>query len=167
MGASGSHLLIAGDGPARSRIEAMFGGGALAPTPALPRFAGEGVLILGQQSSSDLTALYAAADLMVWPAVNEAYGMALLEAQAAGLPVVAGRTGGVPDVVRDGMTGLLPPVGDVEAFAAAVRALLGDPGKRRRFGEAARRIAAAEHDLTNAVEVLDVAVRRAARKGNP
>ncbi|ALJ33962.1 glycosyltransferase [Azospirillum brasilense] len=167
VGASGSHLLIAGDGPARSRIEAMFGGGALAPTPALPRFAGEGVLILGQQSSSDLTALYAAADLMVWPAVNEAYGMALLEAQAAGLPVVAGRTGGVPDVVRDGMTGLLPPVGDVEAFAAAVRALLGDPGKRRRFGEAARRIAAAEHDLTNAVEVLDVAVRRAARKGNP
>ncbi|MBK3773631.1 glycosyltransferase, partial [Azospirillum brasilense] len=113
-----------------------------------------------------LTALYAAADLMVWPAVNEAYGMALLEAQAAGLPVVAGRTGGVPDVVRDGVTGLLPPVGDAEAFAAAVRALLDDPGKRRRFGEAARRIAVEEHDLSIAVEALDAVVRRAARKGN-
>ena len=166
VGASGPHLLIAGDGPARPRIEALFGGGAPAPTPTLPRWAGEGVLILGQQGSSDLAALYAAADLMVWPAVNEAYGMALLEAQAAGLPVVAGRTGGVPDVVRDGVTGLLPPVGDAEAFGTAVRALLDDPGKRRRFGEAARRIAAAEHDLSNAVEVLDGVVRRAARKGS-
>ncbi|WP_188259829.1 glycosyltransferase family 4 protein [Azospirillum tabaci] len=167
VGASGPHLLIAGDGPARPRIEALFGGGALAPTPTLPRLAGEGVVFLGQQGSDALTALYAAADLMVWPAVNEAYGMALLEAQAAGLPVVAGRTGGVPDVVRDGVTGLLPPVGDAEAFAAAVRALLDDPGKRRHFGEAAHRIAAAEHDLTNAVKVLDGVVRRAARKGSP
>ncbi|WP_345772369.1 glycosyltransferase [Azospirillum baldaniorum] len=130
-------------------------------------WAGEGVLILGQQDSDALAALYAAADLMVWPAVNEAYGMALLEAQAAGLPVVAGRTGGVPDVVRDGVTGLLPPVGDAEAFAAAIRALLDDPGRRRRFGEAARRIAEAEHDLRNAVAVLDGVVRRAARKGSP
>ncbi|AIB13051.1 hypothetical protein ABAZ39_13885 [Azospirillum argentinense] len=187
VGASGSHLLIAGDGPARARIEVMFGGGALAPTPTLPRsrrtegppaasaqtfglresWAGQGVVFLGQQDSDALTALYAAADLMVWPAVNEAYGMALLEAQAAGLPVVAGRTGGVPDVVRDGVTGLLPPVGDAEAFAAAVRALLDDHEKRRCFGEAARRIAEAEHDLTNAMEVLDTVVRCAARKGNP
>ncbi|KAA0682833.1 glycosyltransferase family 4 protein [Roseomonas genomospecies 6] len=161
------HLLIVGDGPARPRIEALFGGGALAPTPTLPRWAGEGVKFLGQQDSSDLAALYAAADLMVWPAVNEAYGMALLEAQAAGLPVVAGRTGGVPDVVRDGVTGLLPPVGDADAFAAAVAMLLGDPGMRRRFGEAARRITASEHDLSIAVEALDAVVRRAARKGSP
>ena len=124
-------------------------------------------MFLDQQSSSDLTALYAAADLMVWPAVNEAYGMALLEAQAAGLPVVAGRTGGVPDVVRDGVTGLLPPVGDAAAFAAAVVTLLGDPGMRRRFGETASRITAAEHDLSIAVEALDAVVRRAARKGSP
>ncbi|MBK3736850.1 glycosyltransferase, partial [Azospirillum brasilense] len=130
-------------------------------------WAGEGVVFLGQQDSDALAALYAAADLMVWPAVNEAYGMALLEAQAAGLPVVAGRTGGVPDVVRDGVTGLLPPVGDGAAFAAAVRALLDDPGRRRRFGGAARRITEAEHDLTNAMEVLDKVVRGAARKGNP
>ncbi|CAO3448921.1 Glycosyltransferase [Azospirillum argentinense] len=167
VGASGSHLLIAGDGPARPRIEAMFGGGALAHTPTLPRWAGEGVLILGQQSSDALAALYAATDLMVWPAVNEAYGMALLEAQAAGLPVVAGCTGGVPDVVRDGVTGLLPPVGDAAAFAAAVRALLDDPERRRRFGEAARRTAAEEHDLNNAMDVLDGVVRRAAWKGSP
>ena len=52
-----------------------------------------------------LPACYAAADLYVWPAVREAYGMAMLEAQAAGLPVVAGREGGVAEVVADGVTG--------------------------------------------------------------
>ena len=59
-----------------------------------------------------LPAIYASADLYLWPAINEAYGMAFLEAQAAGLPVVAGRTGGVPAVVADGVTGVLTPIGD-------------------------------------------------------
>ncbi len=161
-------LLIVGDGPARSRVEAMFRDSARAPTPTLPRFAGEGaVRFLGQQSLPDLAALYAAADLMVWPAVNEAYGMALLEAQAAGLPVVAGRTGGVPDVVREGVGGLLPPVGDAAAFAAAVDSLLRDPGRRRAMGEAARRVAAEDHDFATAVRDLDHLVRRIARTGAP
>ena len=104
---------------------------------------------------------------MVWPAVNEAYGMALLEAQAAGLPVVAGRTGGVPDVVRDGVGGLLTPVGDAVAFAAAVEALLRDPDRRRAMGDAARRVAAEDHDFSTAVRDLDALVRRIARTGAP
>ena len=70
----------------------------------------------------------AAADLYLWPAINEAYGMAFLEAQAAGLPVIAGRTGGVPAVVAADETGLLTPVGDAHAFAAAV----GLPARRSR-----------------------------------
>ncbi|MCW2235496.1 glycosyltransferase family 4 protein [Azospirillum canadense] len=147
------HLLIVGDGPARPRVESLF-----AEMP---------VHVLGQQSLPDLAALYAAADLMVWPAVNEAYGMALLEAQAAGLPVVAGRTGGVPDVVREGVGGLLPPVGDAAAFAAAVESLLRDPDRRRAMGEAARRVAAEEHDFATAVRDLDHLVRRVARTGAP
>ena len=56
-----------------------------------------------------LPGIYAAADLYVWPACNEAYGMALLEAQAAGLPVVAGREGGVPDIVAHGPPGSWSP----------------------------------------------------------
>ncbi|MBP2293917.1 glycosyltransferase family 4 protein [Azospirillum rugosum] len=147
------HLLIVGDGPARPRVESLF--------------AGMLVHFLGQQSLPDLAALYAAADLMVWPAVNEAYGMALLEAQAAGLPVVAGRTGGVPDVVRDGVGGLLPPVGDAAAFAAAALSLLRDPDRRRAMGEAARRVAAEEHDFATAVRDLDTLVRRIAHTGAP
>ena len=59
-------------------------------------------------------------------AVSEAYGMALVEAQAAGLPVVAGREGGVPDIVAEGESGLLAPVGDALSLAVG-RALMANP----------------------------------------
>ncbi|TBR29747.1 MAG: glycosyltransferase, partial [Reyranella sp.] len=104
--------LLVGDGPARTEIE-----GLMAPFGARVRFA-------GAVPRAELPALYAAADLYLWPAINEAYGMAFLEAQAAGLPVVAGRTGGVPAVVADGVTGLLTPIGDAASFATAEVRLL-------------------------------------------
>ena len=63
--------------------------------------------------------------------------MAILEAQAAGLPVVAGRSGGVAAVVRDGETGLLTAPGDATAFAQGLRALLSAPEKRHAMGRAA------------------------------
>lgn len=148
-------LLVVGDGPARPAVEGLFAGME------------ERVRFTGAADPARLAALYAAADLMVWPAVNEAYGMALLEAQATGLPVVAGRTGGVPDVVRDGATGLLVPVGDDGAFAGAIAALLDDEPRRRRFGEAAIRTAAAEHGFADAVDRLDRLVRRIHRRELP
>ena len=77
--------------PGGGEVEAAFESAA----PGRARFAGE----LG---SGDLAAIYAASDLCVWPAVNEAYGMAMLEAQAAGVPVVSRAVRGVPDVVCDG-----------------------------------------------------------------
>lgn len=141
-------LLAVGDGPARAAVAGLYDG------------FGDRVRFTGAVAAEDLAALYAAADLMVWPAVNEAYGMALLEAQAAGLPVVAGRTGGVPDVVRDGVTGLLVPVGDDTALAAAVGSLLDDAERRRIMGGAASRIAAAEHGFAAAAATLDDLVRR-------
>ena len=119
--------LIVGDGPARAEVEAL-----MAPFGPRVRFA-------GAVPHEALPALYAAADLYLWPAINEAYGMAFLEAQAAGLPVVAGRTGGVPAVVADGVTGLLTPIGDAPAFAAAVARLLDDPAERARLATAAAR----------------------------
>ena len=100
--------LLVGDGPARGEIERL-----MAPF-------GERVRFAGVVPHAELPEVYAAADLYLWPAINEAYGMAFLEAQAAGLPVVAGRTGGVPAVVADGVAGILTPVGDAAAFAAAV-----------------------------------------------
>ncbi|HUC71051.1 MAG TPA: glycosyltransferase, partial [Stellaceae bacterium] len=89
-----------------------------------------------------------------WPAVNEAFGMALLEAQASGLPVVAGASGGVAGVVAHELTGLLVAPGEAAAFAAAVRRLLVDCDLRRRFGDAARRRVSARHDLAAAAARL-------------
>ncbi|MGH6954452.1 MAG: glycosyltransferase family 4 protein, partial [Alphaproteobacteria bacterium] len=103
-------LVVAGDGPARAEALA-----ALAPLGS------ERLRHLGTIEHDRLPVLYAACDLFVWPAVGESYGMALLEAQAAGLPVVAGRAGGVPKVVYDGETGILVAPEDALAFAAAVR----------------------------------------------
>ena len=136
-------LLVAGDGPARPEVAALFDG------------LGDRVTWLGETDPAALPAVYAAADLFVWPAVNEAYGMALLEAHAAGLPAVVGRTGGVPEIVRDGITGMLVPVGDVQAFGTAAATFLGAPAGRRRMGEAARRMVAAEHGLDGAARTID------------
>ncbi len=134
--------LLVGDGPARAEIEAL-----MVPFGSRVRFA-------GAVPRAELPALYASADLYLWPAINEAYGMAFLEAQATGLPVVAGRTGGVPAVVADGVTGLLTPVGDAASFAAAVSRLLDAPDERVRLGAAAAARVAAHHDERAAAHAL-------------
>ncbi len=140
-------LLAVGDGPAREAVEAAL--------------AGLDVRYAGAQAPDDVAAFYAAADLCVWPAVNEAYGMALLEAQAAGLPVVAGAAGGVAAIVADGATGLLTPAGDEAAFAEALRGLILDPTRRAAMGVAARAKAAREHGIATAAAILDAELRRA------
>ncbi len=139
--------LLVGDGPARAEIEAL-----MAPLGDRVRFG-------GAVPHEALPALYAGADLYLWPAINEAYGMAFLEAQAAGLPVVAGRTGGVPAVVAHGVSGLLTPVGDAPAFAAAVARLLDAPAERARLAVGARERIAAHHDERAAARALAAALR--------
>lgn len=142
-------LALAGDGPAREAVLARF-------DPARVRH-------LGLVPADAMPSLMAAADLLVWPAVNEAYGMALLEAQAAGLPVVAGTSGGVADIVQDRVTGLVTPPGDPAAFAMAVARLLDDPAWRRTLGAAASRRVAAVHGLSAAAARLDAGLRRLVR----
>jgi len=136
-------LLVAGDGPARAEVEAAFAG-------AIPQRAA----FLGALSLTDVAAAYAAADLCVWPAVNEAYGMALLEAQAAGVPVVSCATRGVPDVVEHGKTGLLAPSGDERSLAGLVRELLLDREKLSRMSAAAVNFAAGERNIESAAVLL-------------
>jgi len=92
--------------------------------------------------------------------INEAFGMALLEAQASALPVVAGNTGGVADIVVPEITGVLVPAGDPVAFAAALGALLRDPVLRRRMGKAARDNVWRDHDLAPAASRLAAALTR-------
>ena len=101
-----------------------------------------------------LGALYARADLFVWPAVNEAYGMVFLEAQAHGCPIVAGNYGGVADAMRDGMTGLLTPPDNDEAFSDAVRCLLTDGDLRHKLSTGAQRFIKRERTLIRAADIL-------------
>ncbi|MEP4378126.1 MAG: glycosyltransferase family 4 protein [Alphaproteobacteria bacterium] len=137
-------LLVAGDGPRRAEIEATLE--AAAPGR---------VRLLGTLQPERLAETYALADILVWPAVDEAFGIALLEAQAAGLPVIAGKARGVPDIVGSGVTGLLPAPGDPDAFAAAVRRLMDDSDLRARMGTAAMRRIGAKFDLPTAAAMLD------------
>jgi len=82
---------------------------------------------------------YLAADVFCLPSLQEGFGIVLLEAMAAGLPIVATRAAAIPEVVPDGEAGLLVPPSDPEALAEALDRLLSDPDLRRRLGEAGRR----------------------------
>lgn len=135
-------LLVVGDGSARREVEAAFEG------------VQERVIWLGEHPPEVLPGVFAACDLLAWPAVNEAYGMVLLEAQAAALPVVAGRYGGVADIVRHGVTGFLSPPEDPGTFAKDLGRLIDSETLRRRMGEAAHLNVARNHDIERAAHVL-------------
>jgi len=142
-------LLVVGDGPARSQVRA-----------ALESAARGRALFLGEVRNRDIAPIYAACDLTVWPAVNEAYGMALLEAQAAGLPVLSCATRGVPDVVIDGETGVLVEDADFDALARALRGLLTDRGRCRKLGQGAAAFVARNRSLEMAADRLSSTLKQ-------
>lgn len=119
-------LLLVGEGPERRRLEGLATDLGLA---AAVRFLG---------SRDDVPRLLAAADLFLLASLTEGLPGVLIEAGLAGVPAVAWDVAGVREVVRDGVTGLVPPYRDEQAFAAAVLRLLGDRAAARRMGAAAR-----------------------------
>lgn len=103
----------------------------------------QAVRLLGFVPDEELPALYNAADLFVldsrrFDLLVEGFGIAIVEASACGLPVIGGRSGGIPEAVRDGETGLLVDPEDPPALAQAISRLLGDDALRRRMGVAGR-----------------------------
>ncbi|MEM9198365.1 MAG: glycosyltransferase family 4 protein [Pseudomonadota bacterium] len=104
----------------------------------------ERVTFAGAQDSDGLNALYAAADIFCLPSRHEGYGMVFAEAMMRGLPVIAARSGAVPDLVPTreaddvGAAGLLVPPGEAPALGAAIEALLRDPMRRGALAAAAR-----------------------------
>ena len=124
--------IVVGDGPDRPAVEDEVRSRGLEPTVEL---AGE---------REDVPEILAGADVFVLSSLSEGLPLSILEAMAAGLPVVASSVGGIPEVVIDGETGLLVPPGDPQSLAAAIERLLADPALRRRLGEAGR-IRVAEH----------------------
>jgi glycosyltransferase involved in cell wall biosynthesis len=93
---------------------------------------------LGWVTGEHKRALLARCTVFVLPSYNEGQPMSVLEAMAAGTPVLSTRTGGVPDAVTDGVNGLLVEAGDVEALSAALSVLLSNEALRRRLGQCAR-----------------------------
>ena len=121
------HLVIVGSG---DRHDALLQQGELAGLSDAVHFLGH---------RDDVEACLAGMDLFVLPSLNEGMGRALIEAMAAGLPVIASRVGGIPAVIRHEQTGLLVPPGDVGALAEALRRLLNRPEWARQLGVAASR----------------------------
>jgi len=111
-----------------------------------------------------MPAAYAAMDIAVHCSVEpEPFGRVVIEAMAAGRPVVAYAMGGPKEIVVDGETGLLVPPGDYEALGRATLALLRDPDRRRELGEAARARVVAHydaHDVARRVEGVFLQVAR-------
>jgi glycosyltransferase involved in cell wall biosynthesis len=145
----GWNLVIVGDGPARGDVEEAFAG-----------FDRQRVRFAGALPAPDVAALLRRSDVFVWPAVDEAFGMALIEAQACGLPVVAGNAGGVGAIVANGWSGLLVPVGDPAAFAVAVECLLVDAALRTRLAHQACEYVQSRHDLPVAAARIDALLQR-------
>ncbi len=127
------------------------------------------VELAGVATESEVTAAMAAADVFVLPSIvapsgqMEGIPVALMEAMAAGLPAVASRLSGIPELIADGQDGLLVPPGDAEALARAV-ARLADADERRRLGAAAQRRVRAEFDLAANVAQLAQLWQGAARE---
>jgi len=131
--------IVVGDGPERAALEAeAFARGVAGQI----EFRGD---------CSDIPAQLAQMDVFVLPSLNEGISNTVLEAMASGLPVVATRVGGNPELVQDGVSGILVPVGDAEALGEAIMALLDDPATRRAYGTAAQARIQREFDWDNTV----------------
>lgn len=116
-----TRVAIVGDGPARGQLKEL-----------LP-FAS----FFGTLTGTALAEAYASADIFLYPSTTEGWGATCLEAQAAGLPVVATRSSGIVEVIEHGVGGLLLPPHNITALADAVEGLIKDTGARRRMGNAA------------------------------
>jgi glycosyltransferase involved in cell wall biosynthesis len=119
-----ARLALVGDGPHRQQLERLFEG---TPTSFVGYLAGD-----------DLASAYASGDAFVFPSSTETLGLVLLEAMAAGCPVVGANRGGIPDIVSDGINGCLYDPDQPASLIAAVQRLLGDGATRAQLRQAAR-----------------------------
>lgn len=125
-----------------------------------PQDAGD-ARVVGRVPLDDVPRHLAAAGVFCLPTRVEPFGVAIVEAMRAGLPVVATSVGAVPDMVEDGGNGLLVPPGDVPALAEALRTLMSDPDLRRRLGRRSAEIAARRFTWESVVDRLEPHLMRA------
>ncbi len=119
-----ARLALVGDGPHRQQLERHFDGTA--------------TTFVGYLAGQELASAYASGDAFLFPSSTETLGLVLLEAMAAGCPVVGANRGGIPDIVSDGVNGCLYDPDQPASLTTAVQRLLGDPTARRQLRLAAR-----------------------------
>ncbi|MEP7453771.1 glycosyltransferase family 4 protein [Phyllobacterium sp. SB3] len=146
-------LKVVGDGPDMAAVQECF-----------TRIEKDRIEWVGQKESQEVVSILYNSGLYVWPGFGEAYGIAYLEAQAAGLPVVAQAVAGVPEVVRNGITGILTPVNDVATFSRAIEQLCVNEDQRSEMGLAARQFVLEERSLELASQRLDLLLKPFARQ---
>jgi len=140
-------LIMIGDGPDRARVEWL-----------VERYGLTGrVHCVGKQPN--IVDFLSIADLLLLPSEMEAFGLAALEAMACEVPVIASRTGGLPEVVEDGVTGYLLPCGEIAAMAEAAIHLLRDDAQRREMGRRARERALAEFSSERIIPMYEAYYR--------
>ena len=144
-------FLVAGDGELRSALEAQARASGIA----------DRVRFLGWQRGLDT--LYAASDVFLLTSRNEGTPVALIESIAAAVPGVSTDVGGVRDVIDSDRIGLVAPFGDARALADQVCALLSDPERRRRMGEAGRHLVSARFGLDRLMDEVDQLYRELLR----
>lgn len=144
-------LTLAGDGPRRADLEAQVAACGCA----------DRVTFLGWVDRARLPEVYAAADVFAFPSQGEGLPNTVLEAMASGLPVVATQVCGTDELVTHGETGILYPLGDVDALRAGLRRLLDDAALRRRYGAAGRRRVEQDFSWTTNAEQYAVLCRDA------
>jgi glycosyltransferase involved in cell wall biosynthesis len=142
----GQHLrlVIVGDGRERPRLMGL----------ARAELGGQAVFA-GRVQRRELYRYYSAADVFAFPGIQESLGLVYLEAQSCGLPAVAFDNAGVPDAIRDGVTGILAPLNDGRRFAEAIARLLDDGGLRRWMGANASAYVRRCHDLKKNYQVME------------
>lgn len=145
----GATLLVVGDGPARGDIERVVAEAGL----------GESVRLLGRRD--DVHDILATVDGVVSASIDEALPTALIEAAASGLPVVAADAGGTREIVADGITGRVVPVGDVPALTEALLEVIGDPERATAYGAAGRALVEQKYSMTTWVDRLEELYREA------
>jgi glycosyltransferase involved in cell wall biosynthesis len=154
---------IIGDGRDRARLSAQIEAGGLTDV----------VTLVGQLTGDEVARELARADVLVAPSVptrggkREGIPVVLMEAMAAGLPVVASRLSGIPELVTDGTDGLLVPPGDATAIADALRSLAADPDRRGRFGAAGRARIERDFDVRRNAEALASHIRAGLAAAGP
>jgi len=135
-----TRVLLFGQGPMEAELR----------TSVRARGLGDAVIFAGYRS--DMARVIPGLDLVVHPAWMEGLGVSLLEAAACGVPIVATRAGGIPEIVKDAVNGRVIEPGDSAALASAIVDLLDDPARRRELGQAGRRLVLARFSVEAMVE---------------